>query len=108
MYPVSLIYGNCANQGYMVLALALACCNIEADQGGPQYTRARVSWEGGSHAVLFMVPLGPPGVRPTAQALRLSFEYYTIYIHVHVHIQSVQTCMSGVYLEGGGGAFVPP
>ena len=30
----------------------------------------------GSHALLFMVPLGPPGVRPMAQALRLPFEYY--------------------------------
>ena len=34
---------------------------------------------GGSHVVLFMVPLGPPGARPMAQALRLPFEYYTVY-----------------------------
>ena len=36
--------------------------------------RARVRlviWEGGSHAVLFVVPLGHPGVRSMAQALRL-------------------------------------
>ena len=48
-------------------------------EGGTLYARARVSLvsrEGGSHAVLFMVPLGPPGARPMAQALRLSFEYY--------------------------------
>ena len=61
------------------MALALVRCSIEADQGGTPHARARVSlvsWEGGSHAVLFMVPLGPPGVRPMAQALRLPFEYY--------------------------------
>ena len=41
--------------------------------------RTRISlvrWEGGSHAVLFMVPLGPLSARPMAQALRLPFEYY--------------------------------
>ena len=32
---------------------------------------------GGSHVVLFMVPLGPLGARPMAQALQLPFEYYT-------------------------------
>ena len=37
-----------------------------------------VSWEGRSHAVLFMVLLGPPGARHMAQALRLPFEYYII------------------------------
>ena len=37
--------------------------------------RVRVSWEGGSHAVLFTVPLGHPGVRSVAQVLRLPFEY---------------------------------
>ena len=74
---VSSIYGKCANQSCM--ALALVCCSIEADQGGTLHARARVSlvsWEGRSHAVLFMVPLGPPDVRPMAQALRLPFEYY--------------------------------
>ena len=43
------------------------------------YARARVSlvgWEGRSHVVLFMVPLGPPSARPMAQALWLPFEYY--------------------------------
>ena len=35
---------------------------------------------GGSHVVLFMVPLGPLGVRPMAQALQLlPFEYYYYY-----------------------------
>ena len=40
------------------------------------YARARVSWEGRSHALLFMVLLGLPSARPIAQALRLPFEYY--------------------------------
>ena len=60
------------------MALALVCCNIKADQGGTLHARARVSlvsWEGGSHAVLFMVPLDPPGTRPMDQALWLRFEY---------------------------------
>ena len=64
------------------MALALVCCSIEADQGGTQHARARVilvSWEGRSHALLFMVPLGPPSVRPMAQALWLPFEYYYYY-----------------------------
>ena len=64
------------NQSYMTLA----CCSIKVDQGGKLSTRARissVSWEGGSHAVLFMVPLGHPGVRSMAQGLQLPFEYYT-------------------------------
>ena len=64
------------------MALALVRCSIEADQGGTVYARARVSlvsWEGGSHVVLFMVPLGPPSARPMAQALWLPFEYY-VYI----------------------------
>ena len=34
-----------------------------------------VGWEGGSHAVLFMVQFGYPGARPMAQVLRLPFEY---------------------------------
>ena len=41
------------------MALALVCCSIEADQGGTPHARARVSlvsWEGRSHALLFMVP----------------------------------------------------
>ena len=49
------------------------------DQGGTPHARARVSlvgWEGRSHALLFMVPLGLPSARPMAQALRLPFEYY--------------------------------
>ena len=61
------------------MALALVRCSIEADQGGTPHARARVSlvsWEGRSHALLFMVPLGLPGARPMAQALRLPFEYY--------------------------------
>ena len=46
--------------------------------GGTPHVRARVSlvsWEGRSHALLFMVPLGLPSARPMAQALRLPFEY---------------------------------
>ena len=31
---------------------------------------------GGSHALLFMVPLGLSSARPVAQTLRLPFEYY--------------------------------
>ena len=42
--------------------------------------RGRGKWEGGSHAVLFMVPLGPPSARPMAQVLRLPFEYYYYYL----------------------------
>ena len=74
---MSLLYGNCANQSCM--ALALVRCSIEADQGGTPHARARVglaNWEGRSHAVLFMVPLGPPGARPTTQALQLPFEHH--------------------------------
>ena len=65
------------------MALALVRCSIEADQGGTPHAKVRVSlvsWEGGSHAVLFMVPLGPPGARPMAQALRLPFEYLSMTI----------------------------
>ena len=58
------------------MALALVRCSIEADQGGTPHARARVSWEGRSHALLFMVPLGLPSARPMAEALRLPFEYY--------------------------------
>ena len=57
-------------------------CSIEADRGGTPHARARVSlvsWEGRSHALLFMVPLGLPSARPMAQALRLPFEYYILY-----------------------------
>ena len=56
------------------MALALVRCSIKDDQGGIPHARARVSlisWKGRSHALLFMVPLGPPSVRPMAQALRL-------------------------------------
>ena len=52
--------------------------SIEADQGGTPHARARVrlvNWEGRSHALLFMVPLGLPSARPMAQALRLPFGY---------------------------------
>ena len=65
------------------MALALIRCSIEADQGGTLYARARVSlvsWEGGSRVVLFMVPLGPPGAMPMAEALRLPFEYYIYHV----------------------------
>ena len=63
------------------MARALVRCSIEADQGGTPHARARVSlvsWEGRSHALLFMVPLGLPSARPMAQALRLPFEYYIL------------------------------
>ena len=53
--------------------------SIKADQGGTPHARARVSlvsWEGRSHALLFMVPLDLPSAMPMAQALRLPFEYY--------------------------------
>ena len=68
------------------MALALVHCSIEAGQGGTPHARARVSlvsWEGRSHAVLFMVQLGLPGMRPMAQALWLPFEYY-IYNDVYI------------------------
>ena len=76
----------CANQSCMTLALVR--CSIEADQGGTLHARARVSlvsWEGRSHAVLFMVPLGPPGARPMAQELRLPFEYLTEAMWLNIH-----------------------
>ena len=63
------------------MALALVRCSIEADKGGTPHARARVSlvsWEGRSHALLFMVPLGLPSARPMAQAL--PFEYYILII----------------------------
>ena len=63
------------------MAVALVRCSIEADQGGTPHARARVSlvsWEGRSHALLFLVALGVPSARPMAQALRLPFEYYII------------------------------
>ena len=63
------------------MALALDRCSIEADQGGTPHARARVSlvsWEGRSHALLFMVPLGLPSARPMAEALWLPFEYYIL------------------------------
>ena len=77
------IYGKlkCANQSRT--ALVLVRWSIEADQGGTLYARARVSlvsWEGRSHAVLFMVPLGPPGARPMVQALWLPFEYFSRHV----------------------------
>ena len=52
--------------------------------------RARVSlvsWEGGSHAVLFMVPLGHSGARSIVQVLRLPFEYYYYYLFVYVFVR---------------------
>ena len=64
------------------MALALVRCSIKTDQGGTPHARARVSlvsWEGRSHALLFMVPLGLLSARPMAQALRLPFEYYILY-----------------------------
>ena len=79
------------------MALALVRCSIEADQGGTPHARARVSlvsWDGGSHALLFMVPLGLPSARSMAQALRLPSEYYILlfyfyslsYFYIHIII----------------------
>ena len=71
------------------MALALVRCSIEADQGGTPHARARVSlvsWEGRSHALLFMVPLGLPSARPMAQVLRLPFEYYIIILYIIIYI----------------------
>ena len=83
------------------MALALVRRSIEADQGGTPHARARVSlvsWEGGSHALLFMVPLGLPSAKPMAQALRLPFEYYILYyasyLHSHLPIFTIINCIS--------------
>ena len=38
---------------------------------------------GRSHAVLFMVLLGPLAVRPRAQALQVPFEYYYYYYYTY-------------------------
>ena len=43
------------------------------------------TWEGRSHALLFMVPLGLPSARPMAQALRLPFEYYYYYYYYYYY-----------------------
>ena len=52
-----------------------------------------VSWEGGSHAVWFMFPLGLPGARSMVQALWIPFEKKTenknkktINYHISIHI----------------------
>ena len=61
------------------MTLVLVRCSIKANQGGTVSARVRVRlvrWEGGSHSVLFVGPLGYQGARSMAQALRLSFEYY--------------------------------
>ena len=76
------------------MALALVRCSIEADQGGTPHARARVSlvsWEGRSHALLFMVPLGLPSARPMAQALRLPFEYYIYIYKIICHLKIIKT-----------------
>ena len=44
-----------------------------------------ISWKGGSHAMLFMVQLGPSGARPMAQELQLLFEYNFIYNNANFH-----------------------
>ena len=65
------------------MTLALVRCNLKADQGGILYARTRVNLvilKEECHAVLFMVPLGPPGVTPMAEVLWLPFEYYYITI----------------------------
>ena len=53
--------------------------------------RARVnfvSWEGQSHALLFMIPLGLPRSRHMAQTLGLPFEYLLLLIIVIMINQS--------------------
>ena len=79
------------------MALVVVRCSIEADQGGTPHARARVSlvsWEGRSHALLFMVPLGLPSARPMAQALQLPFEYLisfnNIYIYIYIYLYLIQ------------------
>ena len=46
------------------------------------YARARVSlvsWEGRSHAVLFMVPLGPRGVSPWPKRYGYHLSIYLLF-----------------------------
>ena len=54
----------------------------------------------GSHALLFMVPLGLPSARPMAQALRLPFEYY---IYTRISVLSMNIIIIGlrVFLMAG-------
>ena len=70
-----MIYGNCANQSFM--ALALVRCSIEADQGGSgSQGKGKFGKLGGrGHVVLFMAPLGSPSAR-------LPFQYYNIYLYI--------------------------
>ena len=80
------------------MALALVHCSIEADQGGTPHARARVSlvsWEGRSHALLFMVP-DLPSARSMAQALRLPFEYYLI---ENLKLNTLYFCKCGCKLH---------
>ena len=87
------------------MALALVRCSIEADQGGTPHATVRVSlvsWKGRSHALLFMVPLGPPSARPMAQALRLPFEYYYYYsLHLGPNVSS-SAHYHGCVVNGSG------
>ena len=83
------------------MALALVRCSIEADQGGTPHARARVSlvsWEGRSHALLFMVPLGLPSARPMAQALRLPFEYYYYYVLIFMCAVKTSSYITDKYI----------
>ena len=90
------------------MALALVRCSSEADQGGTPHARARVSlvsWEGpGSHALLFVVPLGLPSARPMAQVLQLPFEYLlllltfiSIIIIIIIHISFTEISILNVH-----------
>ena len=83
----------------MYMALSLVSCSIGVDQGGTLYARAKVSlvsWEGERLAVLLMVPLGPPGKRPMAQALWLPFGYYSC-LHNNTHLWPRWTAIRTLY-----------
>ena len=89
------------------MVLALVRCSIEADQGGTPHARARVSlvsWEGRSHALLFMVPLSLPSARPMAQVLRLPFEYYSGTC-VNGHLRRAVTLHKAASTENPNGIF---
>ena len=79
----------CLVKSYIIDIWELRKSNLYGSGTGPLQYRSRpgrtphararvslVSWEGRSHALLFMVPLGLPSARPMAQALWLPFEYY--------------------------------
>ena len=73
------------------MTLVLVRCSIETDQQGAVSARARVSlvsWEWGSHAVLFMVPLSHSGAGSMAQTLRLHLSIIIIIIIIIMYIRT--------------------